>query len=259
MIIKCDACGIVYDTNENFVCPNCKKVPNEETMDRHIDLQNNIQEQRTLNMLERERLQNEKESLENERIKNRIKREKSAHRTSKFMSLGCGLPVFLFICFIAFCIIFGVFNGLKQDGAFTEIQEQMSQEMEDLTEESIQDTKQIVNLNEFANTSKYSVMCTEYEKIEDTYPWPVDEGKEWYSFKLTIQNNSDKTIFMLEDIICVVDGYQCQRVNMRGDLHKQPDVASGEKIQGTVVFEIPEDAKNITIKYGEYAEINIIK
>lgn len=265
MLINCEFCGAVYDTNDFINCPNCHAASGKNaTVQQHVENQNRANQYSTYSQMERdryatdrERFNAEQEYLETQRLKDRIKREKSNEAISKGIRLGCSLPFIIIGLLIACGIIFGVYNVAKEEGYLggtykpdTSVEE---------TVEEIVETPQNVGINQTATLTKYSVTCDRFETI-DPYPWNVDDGKDMYEVHLIVENLSDTDYKFGDKIICIADGFQCDMENTPRAVEttlKSKTIASGLKIQGSVCFSVPKDAKEVTLKCGDYITIKL--
>lgn len=273
MLIKCEFCGVVYDTNDYMNCPNCHAASGKNsTVQQQIENQNRANQFSTYSQIERdryatdrerynadaERFNAEQEYLETQRLKDRIKREKTNEAISKGIRLGCSLPFIIIGLLIACGIIFGVYNALKDEG-FLGGTYKPDTSVEETIVEEIVETPQNVSINEVAKLTKYSVVCDRFQ-IVDPYPWNIDEGKEMYEVHLVIENLSGEDYKFGDKIICVADGFQCDMEMTPRSVEtalKSKTIATGLKIQGSICFSIPTDAKEVTLKCGDYITIKL--
>ena len=266
MLINCEFCGTVYDTDKFSNCPNCHAASGKNvTVQQHVDFQNQANQHSIYSQMERdryavdaERFNAEQEYLETQRLKQRIQREQSNERISKGIRLGCAIPfIVVGLLFIA-AIVFGIYSGLKEEGLFGDYEPNSS--ITETTEEEVVEDPQTVNVNETAVLSKYSVMCDRFVEI-NPYPWNTDGGCTTYEVRLVVENVSDAPIDFDEEIICVADGYQCDawhtspsalEKKFRGGL-----INEGLKINGSFVYDIPNDAEEVILKVGKYITIKL--
>ena len=254
MRIKCEFCGATYDSNQHPTCPNCSAVTGaNKVVSDQIKYENQAEQYSVYNRMERDRLNTEQEYLENQRLKNKIKNEQAHQAISKGVSIGCAIPVIIFVLLFVAAIIFGVYNGLKDEGFFDDTKDTTSEIVE------VIETPQNVNLNETATLSTYSIICDRFEAI-DPYPWKPDAGNEYIDAHFIIQNVSQKEIFFDEDIICIADGFQCRtptsptalKEKLR-ETYLKPEL----KTQGSICFQVPTNAKEVLIKIGDYITIKV--
>ena len=266
MLIRCEFCGSSYDTATYPKCPNCGAESGKNSVVKEqIRYQNQADRYSVYNQMERDRYATdqarfnaEQEHLENERLKQRIKSEKTGRAISKGISFGCSLPFIIIGLLFATAIVFGVYNGLKEEGFF-DTGTTSTTIVEETVEPTVPETPCEVKFKETAELSYCNVTCDKFEKI-DPYPWNTAKNCEAYEIRLVIKNTTNKPIYFDSKILCIADGYQCKEMNkpfaMEQELRKQ-DVEGGLKTQGSICFEIPKDAKDVVLKYGDYITIKL--
>lgn len=269
MIIKCDFCGNVYDIEKYGKCPNCKaESGNNESVRQQISYQQQAQQYNTFSQMEQDRYKTDKEKynadiqkfnaeqeyLETQRLKRRIRSERTSQAISKGFSIGCAIPFYLFIAMVVCGMIFGAYTLLNENG-FLNGKYKPDTSIVHATEE----TNQNVSINQPAKLSTYSITCDKFEMVDEN-PWSVDEGKKFFEVSLIIENTSSETIKFGDEIFCIADGFQCDMVRSPAavpDTLKSQEILAGAKIKGSVCFEIPEDSQEVLIKCGDFITIKV--
>lgn len=100
-------------------------------------------------------------------------------------------------------------------------------------------------------TSKLKVSyldCGEFKDYNKYLP-PSDGNKIVYA-TLEFENisNSDQYVSSL-DFSCYADGYDCETYYAADKENLDATLSSGKKTKGTLLFEVPKDAKEIKIEY----------
>lgn len=272
MLVNCDFCGTVYDTDRFSNCPNCQAASGKNSAVQHqVNIQNQANQYNTYAQMERdryitdrerynadaERFNAEQEYLETQRLKQRIIRERANDAISKGIRLGCSLPFVIVAILIAVAIVVMAYNGLKDEGFFGDTYKPDTSATESI--EEVIETPQSVKLNETATLTNYSVICDKFGEV-NPYPWNVDDGYKMYEIHLVIQNVSEKEYDFREKITCIADGFQCEERNKPRDVDKtlrSGYIDSGLKVQGSLCFDIPDDAKEVILKVGNYITIKL--
>lgn len=265
MFIVCEFCGSTYDVNLSHECPNCgAEAGNNTVIQEQIKQQNRIQEYNTRCAMERERMATEEAQfisaqrrLEMQRLKQKIKSDKTARTISNGISLGCSLPFIIVGILVAIFIIMGIYNGLKEGGFFETFDTNTSTTT--IAEETIPETPCEVKINETAELSYCSVVCNKFEKI-NPYPWSTAKNCDAYEIQLVIKNTTNESIYFDDKTLCIADGYQCKEMNTPSAMEQvlsEQNIEGGLKTQGSICFEIPKDAKDVVLKYGDYITIKL--
>lgn len=86
-------------------------------------------------------------------------------------------------------------------------------------------------------------------KEENEFSQPK-KGNMYYRMQFEFENigNSDETISSLSDWDCYADGYAVEQY-FGGEDEMDASISTGKKIRGSVYFEVPKDAKSITLEY----------
>lgn len=116
-----------------------------------------------------------------------------------------------------------------------------------------------VGLNESAKLSNFSVTITEIKKVDKGNWMEADDGYMYVGFNFVVENTSDKELKLAtEDIYCLVNDILCEDFSFSNEKYLESSkVPKGMKIGGYACFEVPIDAKEFIIKYGDHITIKI--
>ena len=252
MKIRCDFCEHLIDTNKDSVCPNCgasfggdKEVKKElDRIDKDKDL--DIEERKV--DIDSKRVRNEKERA-------LMENRKTGYNAVKwFLILLVGPPA-VFAIFLFIIIVIGVVMGLKEEGIIDSSSN--SAYITEIEETIIEDKPIKVGFNEEAVLSEYSVTIAKAEEI-DGYPYDPNEGYMFVDFYFIIANLTDEEIYDDESIRGSVNGIKLKGFyKAKNKRLEDGNIPVDMKIDGWVCYEVPLDAENITIKYGDYITIEI--
>ena len=112
-------------------------------------------------------------------------------------------------------------------------------------------------LGEYAETSKYKVTVTGYEKDESLHI-TKNAGYEYIKFNLQVENLTSRQI-RSEDVNCIVDGVAQTNETYSGHSTLPFFIGSKLTVKGEAVFEVPVSATSYDIKYGDNVLIHIEK
>ena len=136
------------------------------------------------------------------------------------------------------------------------------------TSDDTNDTPKKISSNEEAQTQATEEKVNEPFKVGDTvetedlritflkaepYTEEYDEptkGHEFYKFEFEFVNISDSDQYVSScDFNCYADGYDMESAYSSKDKDLDATLSAGKKAKGVVCFEIPKDAKNISLEY----------
>jgi len=192
--------------------------------------------------LEKKKIQLEQEKIENIRRQETLESMRKGTEFVRILKIGCLIPFILVIILLAVSIIIAI-----KDQVVTN---------DNNDKNIVQEVAVEGNFNEPVSTSTFSVTCDGYEEFE-RYSEPTN-GYKYVRFHFTVENISDKELYDEEKIRALVNGVQCERASF-SDKKQLPEayIIPGGKIDGYIGFEIPENAKKIDIKYGDYITIHV--
>lgn len=116
-----------------------------------------------------------------------------------------------------------------------------------------------VNLNEPAQLSNFKVTATELKNVDKGNWLAAKEGYMYVGVNIEVENISNKTLELAsEEIYLLADDILAEEFiyGEEKELTKTK-VPAGMKINGYICYEVPINANNFTIKYGDYIIINI--
>ena len=246
----CEYCGNRIDASVDRKCPNCGA---------------SYKKNQSFIKLEEERKKQAQTNQENKQIL--FNHALGALKFSKWLLL---IPVFVFLIVLTIIIFaFGsarkVIDKQMEDNKNT--QTQVKEDVDDffqnvfddldvgLEEEKAEIIE--VNIGEFAETKDYKVKVTSYEKEEDIFN-RLDSGYEYVKFNLLVENLTNDEITK-EDVNCIVDGVAQTNYYSSGYSKLPMFISKGLTVKGEAVFEVPKEAKNYEIKYGDNVIIKINK
>lgn len=271
MSINCDYCGSSIDTTKHNACPFCgASYNNNQEYQENLKLDKELKELKLKELKERQefnRQQNELE-LEKEKIELEIKKKKKNLDKSDFSTvkpkkkksrLGQGCLVFLIIiaviivCFFLFCA-YCVKVAMDETRENPEL----------LQTETVALEPEIVEIpvsggfNETLSTSAYSVTITELKPAATKFGFKPKEGNMHIAINFVVENISDKEIDSYQKVTCMADGFLADYYVYSDDTFlPSTQIPAGTKITGYHCFEVPADAKEFTIKYGDYMTFTI--
>ena len=136
------------------------------------------------------------------------------------------------------------------------------------TSDDTNDTPKKISSNEEAQTQATEEKVNEPFKVGDTvetedlritflkaepYTEEYDEpakGHEFYKFEFEFVNISDSDQYVSSmDFNCYADGYDTESAYSSKDKDLDATLSAGKKTKGVVCFEIPKDAKDISLEY----------
>lgn len=223
--IKCPHCGASYDKNESF-----------------IELEKNRAQENQLN--------------------NEYKHKIIKHvlNTMAFSKVFAIIPIFVFLIVLIIVISFIDFGkntentkNTKKDN-ITEMQDKFNSIINDNSNEQ---EKITVGINDFAETNEYKVKVNKYEVVEDKFN-RLDEGYELVKFHLIVENLTAGEITK-EDVYCIVDGVSQTNDFTSGYSDLPMFIAKDLTVTGTATFEVPKSTTSFDIRYGDYVTIHIEK
>lgn len=248
MKIICEYCGTQIDVNKDSICPSCGA-----SFESNVSYKNFKEHKKKHDEIE---LKEREASLENRKLLHQT----INNVTGTFNNVS---NVFKFVpIIILFMIIVFVFVFYNISKTFSErtgnIINDSNSFFEQFDDNSDVEKKVVVNLNEFAETSKYRVKVDSYEVIKK-YPFDVLDGYEVVTFHFIVENLTGEKYWLRDSINCVVDGIaQNNKYNYDRD-ELAISIDKGLTIHGYKAFEVPKNAGSYDIKFGDYVTIHIEK
>lgn len=113
------------------------------------------------------------------------------------------------------------------------------------TEESISN---VFNVGDVVETDYLKITCISANEYTDEYFTPQD-GNMYYKVDFEFENISDSDQYVSSyDFECYADSYSAEQTWIQ-DESLDATLSSGKKVKGSVCFEVPRDAKEITLEY----------
>ena len=243
MKLFCEFCGSTINTEVDNKCPHCGAdfSQNQHVQDYH-NFHNSIEYQK-------EQYNLQQEYLETERIKNRIKTEKSINATNKVMRIGCLIPIIIFILAITCVVIISIIPEFYSEPTTTTT----------TATEYIEPYHKVV-LGETVETRNYKLVCDKWEYYNPN-SYAIVDGEKYIRFHFIFTNTTDKTIMDDEEIyIYDSNGNTCStQASISNELRNErllsQQVPAGKPHSGWIYLIVPEGENAITITYGENIEI----
>lgn len=170
---------------------------------------------------------------------------------------GHGTAIAGLICSIVAIIIF-IFASLIFDGndsdqpkkvssnEETQIQDTENHSTETTTEEKVNEPFKV---GDTVETEDLRITFLKAEPYTEEYDDPAKEH-EFYKFEFEFVNISDSDQYVSSmDFNCYADGYDMESAYSSNDKDLDATLSAGKKTKGVVCFEIPKDAKNISLEY----------
>lgn len=263
MKIYCEYCGTQFDIETNHECPECGAAFDKN---KHaFEIEQNKKEKEKLER-ERRRLENEKKKAEIEHqkaqaqyTKNRTRMETNANKTAKIIALIIGSPIILFAGLLGITMLLGIIMGIYTvvtgDDAWleedTEIVEVVDKEPQFIFNEASG------GFNEAVSNGTLSVTINEVKEV-DPYPWTADKDHMYIIVHFIVENISKWDFKDEEKVRCTVDGILMEKkwTNDYKEL-KETTIPAGMKIDGYLSFQVPINAEELEITYGDYITIKI--
>lgn len=275
MFTNCNSCGALVDLDDHMKCPNCGASLQNTDVEKHKELEYREKladvKQKELDVLHSAERLKEKQASNNRRYNNpSYNNYQSSRQTYKKKNGGVAKTIamlFFIVCIFVVLFCYLAVLGIKEEyGSVDNFVNEFQEELNSPTEpEKLEDVKVYVGLNEVAETVNYSVICDGYEEwiydpndVFAKYRQPA-AGNRFVRFHFIIENTSDSEIYTDEEYVVSADGFQCEKISLTQDAEdsqiQDVRLASGLKTAGYIYREVPIDAKEITLKYGEWVHI----
>ena len=128
----------------------------------------------------------------------------------------------------------------------TQIQATENHSTETATEEKVNEPFKV---GDTVETEDLRITFLKAEPYTDEYDEPAN-GHEFYKFEFEFVNISDSDQYVSSwDFNCYADGYDMESAYSSEDKDLDATLSAGKKTKGVVCFEIPKDAKDISLEY----------
>lgn len=263
MTIHCEYCGAQFNIENHNVCPECGA-----SFDKN-KYAFEIKETKKIN----QKLEQESKKLENEAKKaaieqqkaqaeytrNRTQMQTNANKTAKIIALVIGSPFILFAGLLGITmllgIIMGIYTVISGDDAWLEEDTEIVETVNKEPEFKFYESSGI--FNEPVSNGTLSVTIDEIFEV-DPYPFTADKDHMYILVHFLVENVSEWDFRDEEKVHCTANGILMEKkwVNDYKEL-KETTIPSGMKIDGYLSFQVPIDAEELEIQYGEYITIKI--
>lgn len=247
--LKCEYCSNLI-TEKDLKCPNC-----------------GANCSKVIEKYKEEKEEEEKAKQEEQRQE----AEKMLKGFGKSFSLFALIPIIMFIV-VAILIITSFFSFGKDiksenDNFFDDVEEQVEDKQEQVTV-GYQETAKTKN----ANITLDSYEFYEYKSNEFPEQYNTKDGYQKIAFQVKIENKTDeevKTVFDYKYSM-KADGYKVDEAEYKVGMFtyaspgkenyptiKNADIGPKETLQGYVNFTVPTNAKELTLRIGDYVTIKM--
>ena len=115
--------------------------------------------------------------------------------------------------------------------------------------EAVNNVFSVGDIVETQNMKITYVSSGEYQS-DDDFMQPKDGYVYWeFEFKFENISDSDQTVSSMMDWECYADNSKVDQAWIGSDNGLDATLSSGRETQGTIYFEVPEDAQNIELEY----------
>ena len=120
------------------------------------------------------------------------------------------------------------------------------------TEEETEAVNNVFSVGDIVETQNMKITYVssgEYQS-DDDFMQPKDGYVYWeFEFKFENISDSDQTVSSMMDWECYADNSKVDQAWIGSDNGLDATLSSGRETQGTIYFEVPEDAQNIELEY----------
>lgn len=166
---------------------------------------------------------------------------------AKFIILG--ILVFLILA----CAIGGKGNSTdtsKDESVKKTSQENTSSQETEVEDESVDNVFNVGDVAETKDLKITFVSSGEYTS-DNRFVQPKDGFKYWeFEFKFENISDSDQAVSTMMDWECYADNSKCDQEWIGDNSGLDGAISSGRETQGTVYFQVPEDATDIELEYN---------
>lgn len=250
MKIFCEYCGGQFEVERANFCPNCGAAFNDNDQVEH-----RIQHEQRLDALE---IEEQKMDLRERQahIDNMHAQNKRMANERKMIHIGCMIPVVIIALFFLTAVVVA-FVDIIQDRIIDDIDDEPRSTVPVITQRTEEDVPVSAGFNEYAETVNYSVICDGFEQV-DRAPFGAADGYMYVNFHIVVKNTGIGKVDTTDDIMCLVDGIMMSDT-WYSDKKEMPSVTlpAGVSAEGNICFEVPVDAEEFELRYGEYVTLYI--
>ena len=162
---------------------------------------------------------------------------------------GHGTAIGGLVCSIVGIIIFFLAMFVFTSDDTNDTPKKISSNEETQTQAAEEKVNEPFKVGDTVETEDLRITFLKAEPYTEEYDEPA-KGHEFYKFEFEFVNisDSDQCVSSL-DFNCYADGYDMESAYSSKDKDLDATLSAGKKTKGVVCFEIPNDAKNISLEY----------
>ena len=280
MDVFCEYCGSKLDVEKDAFCPKCgapfddnpdvkryhEQKLRQQEHDRHIE---------ELKMRQKQQEEYNRQAKENAKaqpvqppltIEEKREREKAQNRVKKIVGwtiaiIFLGPTVLSLVCGLLATVIDAFGDSMHDYTAVSKSYTSRASVTTSAVSKAETKAEQVVkvNFNETAQTNNYSFICDEVFRTDIMYGG-AEDGYMYVVFHFKVKNTSKEKQWLNEELNCIYDGdiicdrswgYDGKRFNTAVSL------SAGLASDGYICYIVPENAKRVTVLYGDYVNVNI--
>ena len=162
---------------------------------------------------------------------------------------GHGTAIGGLVCSIVGIIIFFLAMFVFTSDDTNDTPKKISSNEEEQTQATEEKVNEPFKVGDTVETEDLRITFLKAEPYTDEYDEPA-KGHEFYKFEFEFVNISDSDQYVSSmDFNCYVDGYDMESAYSSKDKDLDATLSAGKKTKGVVCFEIPKDAKDISLEY----------
>lgn len=162
---------------------------------------------------------------------------------------GHGTAIGGLVCSIVGIIIFFLAMFVFTSDDTNDTPKKISSNEETQTQATEEKVNEPFKVGDTVETEDLRITFLKAEPYTEEYDEPA-KGHEFYKFEFEFVNISDSDQYVSSmDFNCYADGYDTESAYSSKDKDLDATLSAGKKTKGVVCFEIPKDAKNISLEY----------
>ena len=162
---------------------------------------------------------------------------------------GHGTDIGGLVCSIVGIIIFFLAMFVFTSDDTNDTPKKISSNEEEQTQATEEKVNEPFKVGDTVETEDLRITFLKAEPYTEEYDEPA-KGHEFYKFEFEFVNISDSDQYVSSmDFNCYVDGYDMESAYSSKDKDLDATLSAGKKTKGVVCFEIPKDAKDISLEY----------
>lgn len=162
---------------------------------------------------------------------------------------GHGTAIGGLVCSIVGIIIFFLAMFVFTSDDTNDTPKKISSNEETQTQATEEKVNEPFKVGDTVETEDLRITFLKAEPYTEEYDEPA-KGHEFYKFEFEFVNISDSDQYVSSlDFNCYADGYDMESAYSSKDKDLDATLSAGKKTKGVVCFEIPKDAKDISLEY----------